>query len=227
MYSSISSNYLGAKSVVRHGIESFPKQQRRPLPTLLSSSSSMMQTAKSVVHSLQGPHTTRSTPSRRWRTRWTPHPVTWCPRPWRPWSRPGPTYRPWRSGATRKAEEVGAEEAAWTPAPAPPPFDSSSRLRQSGRHFRIAKNRIFILFDHNGMMKYLLHNNKNITKVREKMHNMYNKLGKQKMHCFRLRPNRSDLLICIWKLFKKNLIWWNPDRCHSLTSKCPLSRQAL
>ena len=36
-YSSVTSNHPGAKSVVRQGIEPilFPKQQRRPLPSLL------------------------------------------------------------------------------------------------------------------------------------------------------------------------------------------------
>ena len=45
-FPSFSSNHPGAKSVVRHGIEWIPppsrKQQRRPLPSLLSVSSSML-----------------------------------------------------------------------------------------------------------------------------------------------------------------------------------------
>ena len=43
-YSSFSSNHPGAKSVVPHGIERIPspKQQRRPLPSLLAVTSSMV-----------------------------------------------------------------------------------------------------------------------------------------------------------------------------------------
>ena len=42
-YSSFSSNHLGAKSLVRHGMEFIlsPNQQGRPLPSLLSDISSM------------------------------------------------------------------------------------------------------------------------------------------------------------------------------------------
>ena len=54
--SSFSSNHPGGKSVVRHGIEWIPspKQQQRPMPSLLSDSSSMVFALPHYIHLLCG-----------------------------------------------------------------------------------------------------------------------------------------------------------------------------
>ena len=58
MNSSYSSNHPGAKSVVRHGSEWIPpsKQQRRPLPFLLSVSSSMSEHIRTFVNCFLAQH---------------------------------------------------------------------------------------------------------------------------------------------------------------------------